>query len=78
VNIFKQAKESKGLSYRDVGLLLGTKHHTPAIWINNPARAGIEGIKRLAAVLGVPEDKAVEFWKECKMEYQKKKYAAIR
>ena len=57
-----------GLSYAEIGGLLGVDKGTAYSWVNDPGRASKDVVKRVATVLNVPEDEAVAMWKEIRIE----------
>ena len=66
--MLKKAKEKMGLSYSEIGALLGVDKGTAFSWVNDPGRASKEVVIRVAKVLNVPEDEAVEMWRAIKIE----------
>lgn len=66
--MFKEAKEKIGLSYAEIGGLLGVDKGTAFSWVNDPGRASKDVIIKVAKVLNVPEDLAVADWKQIKIK----------
>lgn len=66
--MFKEAKQKLGLSYTEVGRLLGVDKGTAFSWVNDPGRASKEVVINVAKVLNVPEEEAVNMWREIKIQ----------
>jgi len=66
--VLKEAKEKLGYSYQVLGNMLGVDKGTAFSWINNPARASKNIMRRVAEVLELDEDEVIQHWKELRIK----------
>ena len=73
-NIFVKRKEETGISYTEIGRLLGDKNRgTASSQMNMPWRISIEVALILGDILGIPEKEVRIFWKAERLKKFKEK-----
>jgi plasmid maintenance system antidote protein VapI len=65
-NIFLERFKELGLTYTELGKKLGAHKATAFIYINNPARSGIEKSLEVGNILGFSEEEIKTFWTKIK------------
>lgn len=76
-NIFIKRKKELGLSYSQIGDMLGVNRANAFTFISNPGRSGMETILKVAEILQIPESEAKTCWKEAKKEAFDKKIDSL-
>lgn len=61
-NIFLIQFKKLGLTYPELGEILQTHKGTAFVYVNNPARSGIQKSLEVGKALGLTEDEIKKFW----------------
>ena len=65
-NIFLERFKELGWTYPEMGRMLNTHKATAFVYVNNPARSGINKSLEVGKLLGFEENEIKDFWTKIK------------